>query len=307
MTAYRERKRLDAVARGTTTTDADTEQPVTMSRATGAELLRQARDLADKLTATVDRFAGTMATLADPAAAEAEIEAARAAAQQQAAAAEAVRADAERRAARADQMRADADEAAEEMSTRLADAQDQVRQAHEQLAEAAAAHAAELDRIRRQTREQITAAHTERDQAVRAAHADRDAALAEAAKRRQEAQHAGERAAAAEARAQATADELTRVRDDAALALDQLRSSTAAELAQLRTDTTRERDELRALLEDRAATLTEARDAQRRRAERAEQDLDNARAESAQLRPKAGPAATSTTERRRRTSHAPES
>src|SRR5580658_8986301 len=46
MTAYRERKKLVGAEHGTTTSDADTDQPVTMARMTGAELLRQMRDLA---------------------------------------------------------------------------------------------------------------------------------------------------------------------------------------------------------------------------------------------------------------------
>ena len=56
MTAYRERKRLAAAEHGVTVTDADTDQPVTMARTTGAELLRQMRDLAGTLAATADRL-----------------------------------------------------------------------------------------------------------------------------------------------------------------------------------------------------------------------------------------------------------
>ena len=51
-TAWRERKRIAAAERGTTTNEAETDQPVTMARLTGAELLRQMRALADTLTAT---------------------------------------------------------------------------------------------------------------------------------------------------------------------------------------------------------------------------------------------------------------
>jgi colicin import membrane protein len=81
MTAYRERKRLTDPEHGTTTTDADTDQPVTMARITGAELLRQMRELAGALAGTADRLTGAVATMADPTAAEAEVEAARAAAE----------------------------------------------------------------------------------------------------------------------------------------------------------------------------------------------------------------------------------
>ena len=54
MTAWRERKRLADAERGVITTDADTEQPVTMARVHGAEMLRQMRDLAGKLTGVAD-------------------------------------------------------------------------------------------------------------------------------------------------------------------------------------------------------------------------------------------------------------
>ena len=79
MTAYRERKRLAGPERSMATGDADTDQPVTMARMTGAELLRQMRDLAGTLAATADRLTGAVATMTDPTAAEAEVEAARAA------------------------------------------------------------------------------------------------------------------------------------------------------------------------------------------------------------------------------------
>jgi colicin import membrane protein len=139
----------------------------------------------------------------------------------------------------------------------------------------------------------------ERNLSFQAAEAARDAAVAEAAERRQEAQQAGQRAAVAEARTDAATAETARVRQDTARELEQLRASAAVELDRLRTDATREREELRELLEDRARTLTDACDAQRRRAERAEADLDTARAELAQLRSKAGATESSSGPRRR--------
>ena len=104
--AWRERKRQADAERGVTTSEADTEQPVTMARVTGAEMLRQMRELAAQLAGVTERLTGAVATIGDPTAAEAEVEAARAAAEQRAATAEAERAEAERRAATADQMRA---------------------------------------------------------------------------------------------------------------------------------------------------------------------------------------------------------
>ena len=99
VTAWRERKRLADAERGVTTSEAETEQPVTMARVTGAELLRQMRELAGTMTATAERLTEAVATIGDPTAAEAEVESARAAAEQRAATAEAERAEAERRAA----------------------------------------------------------------------------------------------------------------------------------------------------------------------------------------------------------------
>jgi hypothetical protein len=191
-------------------------------------------------------------------------------------------------------------------STRLAAEEERARQAHDQLAAATTAHAAETGRIRREAQERIAAAETDREHAVQAAEAARNAAVTEAAGRRQDAQQAGQRAAVAEARAETAAAETARVRDDAARELGQLRTSAAAELDRLRADTARERDDLRELLEDRASTLAEASDAQRRRAERAEADLDAARAELTQLRSKSATTDAPSVPRRRRGDQSPQ-
>ena len=166
VSAWRERKRLEAAESGVTRTEAEAEHPVTMARVTGAEMLRQMRDLAGQLAGVADRLTGAVATLGDPGAAEAEVEAARRAAEQRAAAAESARADAELRAERADQSRAMADEAAEQMSEHLAAEQARAREAHERLAEATAAHAAELERIREEALARITIAEEDRDSTI---------------------------------------------------------------------------------------------------------------------------------------------
>src|SRR6266571_7127246 len=49
VTAWRERRRLAAAAAGTATSAADTENPVTTARVTGAELLRSLRTEADRV------------------------------------------------------------------------------------------------------------------------------------------------------------------------------------------------------------------------------------------------------------------
>src|SRR5512135_331207 len=105
VSAWRERRRLAGVDSEVTRTEAEAEAPVTMARVSGAEMLRQMRELAETLAEVGERLTATAATLGDPTAAEAEVESARAAAEQRAATAQAARAEAERRAATADQAR----------------------------------------------------------------------------------------------------------------------------------------------------------------------------------------------------------
>ena len=94
--AWRERQRLAARETGTTVSEAEAEQPVTMARASAMEMLREMRSLADKMAGIADRVRASAETVGDPAAAEAEMEAARAAAEERAAVAEAARAEAGR-------------------------------------------------------------------------------------------------------------------------------------------------------------------------------------------------------------------
>ena len=170
MTAWRERKRREAAERGTAVTDAETEQPVTMARVTGAELLREMRALADRLAATGARLTETVGTLGDPTAVEVEVEALRTMAEQRAATAEAARADAERRAANADRMRITADEAAEEMSSALEAAQARTAEAERQLTDAARrARQPRLNRVRSEARAQTEAAKAAQEETRRQA------------------------------------------------------------------------------------------------------------------------------------------
>ena len=209
-TAFRARRARG----GVTSTEAETEQPVTMARVTGAELLRQMRELAGTMTATADRLTTAVATIGDTTAAEAEVESARAAAERRAATAEDERAAAERRAIEADQFRAQADDAAEEMSAQRDAAEARAREALEQLAEAAAVHAAEAGRIREETQARIGIAEEDRDRAIAA----RDAAV--------------EQAEADKAAARAEADE--RVRLAEAQAQEQIERARAEAEAQVR-------------------------------------------------------------------------
>lgn len=130
----RSRRGVGAAAWAETTASlADVGNPVTMARATGAELLRALRAEAERVSGIADRLIEAVDTATDPTAAEAEVEAVRATAEQRAAVAEARAAAAEQRAAEADQWRAEADAAAEEMAAQLAAAQARADQAEAAL------------------------------------------------------------------------------------------------------------------------------------------------------------------------------
>ncbi|MFD0890468.1 hypothetical protein ACFQ08_38500, partial [Streptosporangium algeriense] len=74
VTAFRERKRLEAQARGETPQQPDDlERPVTMSQARGTELLRSAEQLAERVIAEMGRMLGELRTVTDPDAAAAEV------------------------------------------------------------------------------------------------------------------------------------------------------------------------------------------------------------------------------------------
>ncbi len=89
VSAWRERRRLAAEQAGTVISPAEDGSPLTTAKMTGAELLRSLRAEADRITALGAGLRDRIDTLTDPTAAEAEVEAVRAAAEQRAAAAEA--------------------------------------------------------------------------------------------------------------------------------------------------------------------------------------------------------------------------
>src|ERR1700722_9110232 len=302
VTAWRERKRLAAVERGVTTSAAETEQPVTMARVAGTDLLRQMSVLASTMTSTAGRLIEAVETIGDTKAAEAEVESVRAAAERRAVTAEDERAAAELRVVDADQRAATADEAADLMSEHLAAEVARAREAHDRLAEATAAHAAELERIREETQARIALAEEDRDSSIAAAEAAKAAAIRAADAR---AEQAEARAQEAIAQARAEAEALVRVaseaRDQALAQTAQADQRTAAaearaedaraEAARVREDAAREAGQLRADaareragLEVQARVLEESRSELRVRAERAERDLDAVRAELTRLR-----------------------
>jgi colicin import membrane protein len=167
VSAWRERRRLAAEQAGTTISPAEDGSPLTAAKMTGAELLRSLRAEADRITALGAGLRERIDTLTDPTAAEAEVEAVRAAAEQRAVTAEARAAAAEQRAATAEQLRAEADAAAEEMSEHLTAAQ--------ALAQAAGQRATASEN---QRDESVRQAYAEADQRVAATGAERNAAVA---------------------------------------------------------------------------------------------------------------------------------
>ena len=82
VSAWRERRRLVAEQAGTVISAAEDGSPLTTARMTGAELLRSLRAEADRITALGAGLRDQIGTFTDPTAAEAEVEAVRAAAQQ---------------------------------------------------------------------------------------------------------------------------------------------------------------------------------------------------------------------------------
>jgi len=175
VSAWRERRRLAAEKAGTTISPAEDASPVTMAKATGAELLRSLRAEADRVAALGAELRDRIDTLGDPTAADAEVEAVRAAAEQRAAAAEARAAAAEQRAAQAEQFRAEADAAAEEMSEHLTATQARAERADERAEAAEADRDAAVATARADAGARVSAAEGERDAAIAKARAGAEA------------------------------------------------------------------------------------------------------------------------------------
>ena len=211
------------------------------------------------------------------------------------------------------QARLTADEAAEAASSeaqaarQLAEAAEaRAREAQDQLAEATAAHAAELERIRADAQARIDQAQASADEAIRQAQADADAAVSAAETRiadtERQARETIDRARAEAGRRSAT---LTTLATRHSRRLQKPTGAPRPPKHARKTHARRPRGFGRAprvnssscaptrpasatscaaALESRAQVLEESRGELRARAERAERDLDAARAELARLR-----------------------
>jgi len=77
LSAWRERQRLDAEARGDVVNEAQQAEPVTYSLTAGAELLRQVRAAGERQRTDIDRLIAHLDRLADPTSSEVEVATAR--------------------------------------------------------------------------------------------------------------------------------------------------------------------------------------------------------------------------------------
>jgi colicin import membrane protein len=268
LNAHRERRKREADATGQRAEETGG-QPVTIGLTRAAELVRKLEQLTTQHADTLTRAITELRTAADPESAEAEVYAARTTADQRIAAAEARLAEEINRRRDAeterDQARADrdqADDATAQAITRMEELQHELTTLHhdttEQLTQLRAQTTAELDTARAAAQHDIGQA---REQAERQ--------VADATGRARQADQEAARAQQAETAAQQRAD--------------RAQAQAAEEIALVRADSRRERDEHRAATDARLAALEETRIALRIRAERAEADLDTARAEHQRL------------------------
>jgi colicin import membrane protein len=268
LNAHRERRKREADATGQRAEETGG-QPVTIGLTRAAELVRKLEQLTAQHADTLTRAITELRSAADPESAEAEVYAARTSADQRIAAAEARLAEEINRRREAeterDQAYADrdqADDATAQAITRMEELQHELTTLHhtttEQLTQLRTETTAELDLARATAQHDIGQAREQAERQVvdatsQARHAEQEAARAQQSE------------TAAQQRA------------------DRAQAQAAEEIALVRADSRRERDEHRAATDARIAALEETRTALRIRAERAEADLDTARAEHQRL------------------------
>jgi len=268
LTAHRERRKREADATGQRAEETGG-QPVTIGLTRAAELVSKLEQLTAQHAEALARAITELRSAGDPESAEAEVYAARTSADQRVAAAEARvaeeinrrrEAETERDQARAD--RDQADDAAAQAITRMDELQHELTilrdTTAEQISQLRAQTAAELQQARDSAQHDIGQA---RDEAARL--------VADATSQLRRAEQESARAQQAEVAAAQRAD--------------RAQAQAAEEIARIRADAQRERDELHAATDARLAALEETRTALRIRAERAEADLDTARAEQQRL------------------------
>jgi colicin import membrane protein len=268
LTAHRERRRRQAEASGQRA-DETGGQPVTFGITRAAELIGALEKLTAQHADTLTRAITELRAVGDIESAEAEVYAARTSADQRVATAEARLAEEIQRRRDAETERDVARADREQADDAIAQAVSRMDELDRELAELRTATEAEVRNIR-------ASAAAEIKQARESANRDISAAREDAARE----------VADAEARAEQAEQEATRARQAEAAAVVRAEHAQAAatdETARIRADHQHALDQLTAATNARITTLEETRDALRIRAERAESDLDAARAENRRL------------------------
>jgi len=268
LTAHRERRRRQAQAAGQRAEETGG-QPVTIGLTRAAELVRTLEKLTAQHADALARAVAELRSAGDVESAEAEVYAARTSADQRVAATEA--------------------RLAEEINRRR-DAETDRDQAHadrEEADEAAAQAISRMDQLTRELADLRTATDEQlrqtRDQAAADVQQARDTAQREIGQARDQATRQVTEAASQLRRAEQEAARAQQAEAAAADRADRAQVQAAEEIARIRADAQRERDELHAATNARLTALEETRTALRVRAERAEADLDTARAENQRL------------------------
>lgn len=281
LTAHRERRRQEVETTGQRIEETGG-QPVTIGLTRAAELIRKLEQLTAQHVDALTRAIAEIRSAGDPESAEVEVYAARTSADQRIAAAEARlaeeisrrrEAETERDQARANREQADA--AAAQAITRMDELQTELAALHQSTA-------AQISQLHDETTAELEHARAAAQHEIGQARAQAERQVAEATGRARHAEQEAERAQQSETAAQQRAD--------------RAHAQAAEEIAQVRADSKRERDELHAATCAQLAALEETRTALRIRAERAEVDLDTARAEQQLLAEQLAKATTGTGE-----------
>jgi colicin import membrane protein len=268
LSAHRERRRREAEAKGQRAEETGG-QPVTLGITRAAELVAALGKLTVQHADTLTRALTELREVGDLESAEAEVYAARTSADQRVATAEARLAEeiqrrrdaeAERDAAQADREQADDD--ATQAAVRM-------EQLERELAELRDASEREVRQVRASAAAEVRQARESADRDISAARAGAARQVADAGARAETAEQDAARARQAEGAA------VTRA--------EHAQAAAAAETARIRADHERALDQLTTATSARITALEETRDALRVRAERAETDLDAARAENQRL------------------------
>jgi colicin import membrane protein len=268
LTAHCERRRRKAEAAGQRVEETGG-QPVTFGLTCAAELVSVLEKLTAQHADTLTRAVAELRAAGDLESAEAEVYAARTSADQRVAAAEARLAEEinRRREAEADRDQAQADR--EEADEAAAQAISRMDELTRELADLRDATSGQLRHVRDQAAADVRQAEEAAQRKIGEARDETTRQVVDATSQLRRAEQETARAQQSETAAVERAD--------------RVQAQASEEVARVRADAQRERDQLHAATDARLTALEETRAALRIRAERAEADLDTARAEIQRL------------------------